>query len=205
MPEGPVEVDGSRATPHRVPPAGPENGPAALRSREVHTLGVMIRADLLPALRTLVLVALLGVPLGGVWSLLAPPQDSVVTDSGEIVPVLVESFHRFDALAIFMLLSAATGVLTGAGLWMVRSRRGPVVLVAAVLGSAAAAWLGMWVGSALAGVLYPMPPSAAVGELFKVAPQVGAPAALLCQPFAVALVYGLAASWNGLDDLDRRA
>lgn len=204
MPEGPVEVHGARAKPARVPPAGPENGPAAWPGSRAQNPKVVIKADLLPALSALSLVALLGLPLGWVWSRLAPPQDSMIDSSGQTVPVLVESFHRFDALAIFMLLSAATGILTGAALWMVRGRRGPVVLIAAILGSAVAAWLGMRVGSGFAAGLYPMPTSPQVGEVFKVAPEVDAPAALLCQPLAVALVYGLAASWNGLDDLGRR-
>lgn len=204
MPEGPVEVHGARAKPVRVPPAGPEDGPAAYPAWKAQNPKVVIKADLLPAVSVLSLVALLGMPLGWLWSRLAPPQESTIDRSGNVVPVLVESFHRFDALAIFMLFSTALGVLTGAAVWMLRGRRGPVILLAAVLGSAVAAWLGMRVGTGFAAGLYPMPSSPKVGDVFLVAPEVTEFAALLCQPLAVALVYGLAASWNGLDDLGRR-
>lgn len=204
MPEGPAEAHGARAAPMRVPSAGPQGGPDAVPPAWAQTSRVVVKADLLPALSVLSLVSLLGVPVGWLWSRLAPPQDSAVSSGGELVPVLVESYHRFDALAIYLLLGAATGVLTGAALWMLRRRRGPAVLVGAVLGSLIAAWLGMRMGVFFASGLYPTPRAPQVGDLVVVAPELTNPAAVVSQPLAVTLVYGLAASWNGFDDLGRR-
>ncbi|MDR7300550.1 DUF2567 domain-containing protein [Haloactinomyces albus] len=205
MPQGPVEAQGTRAMPMRVPPAEPQDDSPAVRPPRVQTSRVVVKAALLPALGVLLLVSLLGVPLGGLWSLLAPPQESVVAGGGELVPVLVESYHRFDALAIFLLLSSATGVLTGAALWMLRGRRGPLALIGAVLGSLLAAWLGMRLGVVLAAGAYPMPENPQAGDVVVVAPKLSNLTAVVCQPLAVALVYGLAASWNSLDDLGRRS
>lgn len=204
MPEGPAETHGSRATPLRVPPAGPEDGPAAFAASRAQTPRVVVKADLLPALSVLSLVALLGVPVGWVWSRLAPAHASALTGSGDLTMVPMESYHRFDALAVFLLLTAAVGILTGAASWMVRGRRGPVVLVAAVLGSLLAAWLATKLGTSFASDLYPMPPAPKVGDLVTMPPKVGPLAVILLQPFTAALVYGLAASWNGFDDLGRR-
>lgn len=202
MPQGPVEAYGTRAAPIRVSFAGSQDDPDAAVQPRVRTSRV-VKADLLPALGVWLLVSLLGVPLGRLWSRLVPPQENVVAGSGELVPVLVESYHRFDALAIFLLLSSATGVLTGAALWMLRGRRGPVVLIGAVLGSLVAAWLGMRLGTAFVADAYPMPEAPRTGDVIVVAPTLSNLAAVVCQPLAVALVYGLAASWNGLDDLGR--
>lgn len=165
---------------------------------------VVIKADLLPALSALSLVAVLGVPVGWLWSRLAPSQQNTVSSDGELIPVLVESYHRFDGLALYMLLSAGAGVLTAAVLWSVRGRRGPVLLLAAVLGSVIAAWLGTRMGTSFAGNLYPAPQAPRPGDPVETAPRLDTLAAVLVQPLALALVYGLAASWNGLDDLGRR-
>lgn len=192
MPARAVETDGN-----------PE--PAAAPEIPARTARVAVRADLLPALSTLSLVGLLGMPLGWLWSRLAPPQRSVLTVEGRPVPVeVVESYHEFDALALFLLLTFGAGVLTAAVLWAVRRRRGPVLLVGAVLGSLVAAWLAMRMGATFAGQLYPMPTAPAAGDELAVAPEVRTGWAVLVQPLGVALVYGLAASWNGFDDLGRR-
>lgn len=204
MPEGPVEERGSRAAPERVAPAGPEEGPVPFPQFRGEVPHVVVKADLLPALSLLSSVSLLGFPLAWLWAHLAPAQESTVTSSGTLVPLLVESYHQFDALAIFLLLSSAIGVLTGAAAWMLRGRRGPVVLVGAVLGSIIAAWLGMQLGASFAAGVYPMATAPKAGDLIALAPEVGTLWAVLVQPLAVALVYGLAASWNGMDDLGRR-
>ncbi len=198
MREGPSEPPGTRAEPALISPAAPEDAPRRDVPRPV------VKADLLPAASSLSLIALLGLPLGWGWSRLAPPKQSAVTRDGNLASVLVESYHEFDGLGIFLLLSFGAGVVTAVALWMLRNRRGPVFLVAGVLGSALAAWLGITLGSGFAEALYPVPNPPPGGGLVTVAPEVTTPWAVLAQPLAVALVYGLAASWNGLDDLGRR-
>nr|WP_246330889.1 DUF2567 domain-containing protein [Saccharopolyspora hordei] len=165
---------------------------------------VVVKADLLPAVSAVSLVALLGLPLGWLWSRLAPPQQSVLGPNGSLTPLLVESYHAFDAIAIFSLLSFGTGLLTSSALWWVRRRRGPVLLVAGVLGALLASWIGVRTGASFAAELYPVPTDPQLGDLVTVAPEISTWWVLLVQPLAVALGYGLAASWNGLDDLGRR-
>lgn len=198
MPEGPSESPGARAEPARIASAGPEDAPRRDVPRPV------VKADLLPAVSTLSLIALLGLPLGWAWSRLAPPKQTAVTGDGHLSSVLVESYHEFDALGVFLLLSFGIGVVTAVALWMRRNRRGPVFLLAGVLGSALAAWLGTTLGTGFAQALYPVGNPPPGGGLVTVPPEVATPWVVLAQPLAVALVYGLAASWNGFDDLGRR-
>jgi hypothetical protein len=164
---------------------------------------VVARADLLPAVRVFLLVALTGVPLGLVWSLLAPPQHRRVSGDGTPVPLLADTYHAFDPSAIFLLASFGAGLLSGIGVWLVRSRRGPVMLLGAVLGSLIAAALAIQAGAWFVAVQYPLPPAPKPGVLISVAPSVNSWWAVVAAPLGVAISYGLAASWNGLDDLGR--
>ncbi|MGH3815153.1 MAG: DUF2567 domain-containing protein, partial [Pseudonocardiaceae bacterium] len=119
-----------------------------------------------------------------------------------VLPLPGQSEHRFDALATFVLLGLAVGVLTGVALWLLRWRRGPVVLVAAVLGSLIAAWLAMRVGLWLVDWRYPLagPKS---GDVITRAPVLASAWVVVAQPFGVAIAYSLAVSWNGAEDLGR--
>jgi uncharacterized protein DUF2567 len=200
--DSPVEPDGTRATPQRIDPAIAAE--ALVPQLVLPRPRVVVKADLLSAVSVLSLVALLGLPIGWVWSRLAPPQQSVLGEQGALTPLLVESYHEFDAVAIFALLAFAAGLLTAAALWLLRGRRGPVLLLAGVLGSLVASWLAIQTGASLAAGLYAMPPHPRVGDLIAIAPDIGTRWVLLAQPLAVALGYGVAASWNGLDDLGRR-
>ncbi|SFB36653.1 Protein of unknown function [Amycolatopsis marina] len=165
---------------------------------------VVVKADLLPAVSVLSMVGLLGIPVGWIWSRLAPPERVRVLADNRLVPLQLESWHRFDALAIFLLLSMAAGAIAGVVLWLLRERRGPVVLIAAVLGSLLAGWLGMQMASAFAGGLYTVADAPAVGDVVERAPVLESGWVLLAQPLMLALVYGLLAAWNGRDDLGRR-
>ncbi|MFR9731644.1 DUF2567 domain-containing protein [Saccharopolyspora sp. MS10] len=169
------------------------------------TAPVVVRADLLPGLSALSLVALLGMPLAWAWSRLAPPQQSLLGRSGAPVPAqIVESYHRFDALAVFLLLAFGTGLVASAVLWTLRGRRGPVLLVAGVLGSLISSWLAIRMGATFAAELYPAPAGLGFGDPLTAPPEVASWWAVLAQPLAMALGYGIATSWNGFDDLGRR-
>lgn len=191
-----------RAVPERV--GAPEGVDAFVPLLAPPKPKVVVKADLLPAISAVSLIALLGVPLGWVWSRLAPPQGKLLGPGGSVEPLMAESYHAFDAIAIFALLAFAAGLLTSAVLWRMRRRRGPVLLLGGVLGSLVASWLGISMGASFAAGLYPMPSNPAVGDLITIAPEITTQWVLLVQPFAVALGYGVAVSWNGLDDLGRR-
>lgn len=165
---------------------------------------VVVKADLLPAISVLSLFGLLGIPLGWLWAQLAPPQRSQVLQDGKPHAIDIESWHAFDALVIFALLSLAAGVIIGAVVWLLRERRGPVVMVAAVLGSLMAAWLGRLMSGMFIGDRYAVDKPPKVGDIVMQAPEVGSAWVLVVAPLATALTYGLLAAWNGRDDLGRR-
>src|SRR4051794_16402854 len=92
----------------------PAPEPAPLRRAAV------VPGEVAPALSVLGAVALLGLPLGALWSWLAPPEfvarsDRALTPGG-VLPFVGQSEHRFDDMATFMLLGMAAGLLTGAAL-----------------------------------------------------------------------------------------
>lgn len=166
---------------------------------------VVVRADLLPALGVLCVVAALGLPLGWLWSRLAPPELVMISPHaatpGAVLPLAGQSEHRFDGMATFLVLGIAAGVLTGAALWLLRRRRGPVVLVAAVLGSLLSAWLAMRTGAWLAAARYP--DLASTGQAFPRAPALESSWVVIGQPFGTAIAYSVTTAWNGADDLGR--
>ncbi len=166
---------------------------------------VVVSADLRPALGTLAAVAVLGLPLGWVWSRLAPPEVVRVAADGALVPLLGESEHRFDALALFVLLGFAAGVLAGVAVWMPRESRGPLVLLGAIAGSVVAGWLAMRMGQVLAAGAYGnVALAAAPGRTVARPPVLESSWVLLAAPFTLALTYSALVAWNGSDDLDRQ-
>ncbi|MBP2324056.1 xanthosine utilization system XapX-like protein [Kibdelosporangium banguiense] len=172
--------------------------PPAPRSR------VVVKQDLLPAISVVSLVSLLGIPLAYLWSLLAPSQLKAVSRSGQLVPLTAESYHRFDSMAVFVALSLGAGLVVGVSVWFMRERRGPVAMVAVVLGSLLAAYLATLMTGLFTGWLYDVPTALNVGDVVDVAPTIESTWVILAQPLAAALAYGVLAAWNGLDDLGRR-
>ncbi|MGH4010283.1 MAG: DUF2567 domain-containing protein [Pseudonocardiaceae bacterium] len=167
--------------------------------------GVVVRADLVPALVVSCAVAASSLPIGWLWSRLAPPEFVMrsvrAATPGGVLPIVGQSEHRFDAMATFLLLGLVAGVLTGAALWLLRRRRGPVVLVAAVLGALIAAWLAMHLGLWLAAARYP--DLASTGLAFPRAPVLESSWVVIAQPFGAVVTYCIATVWNGSDNLGR--
>lgn len=164
----------------------------------------VVKADLLPAISVLSLFGLLGIPVGWLWAQLAPPTRSFIGEDGKPVAYEVETWHSFDALVIFAVLSFAMGVVIGVIVWLLRERRGPVMMIAAVLGSLMAGWLAMLMGGAFTGGKYTVDEPPKVGDVIDQAPELATDWVLLLAPLATALAYGLLAAWNGRDDLGRR-
>lgn len=165
---------------------------------------VVVKADLLPAVSALSLIALLGIPLGWVWSRLAPARRVRVLGGDELVPLRMETWHQFTDIAIFLLLGLAAGVVVGVAVWFMRARRGPVMMLAAVAGSALCAVFAMRIGTAFANSLYAVEQAPRVGEVLARAPVLSTWWVLIAQPLATAFVYGILAIWNARDDLGRR-
>jgi hypothetical protein len=163
------------------------------------------RADLRAGATVLGLVTVLGLPLGWLWSVLAPSEVVRRGPGGTATSLLSQSEHRFDALAVFVLLGLAAGVLTGAVVWLLRRRRGPVMPIAATVGALAAAVLARYTGQLLTTeqVVGELRAAGAAGTLVARAASIESWWATIAQPLGVALAYSTAASWNGHDQLHR--
>ena len=162
-------------------------------------------ADLLGAVGVLAAVALLGLPMAWLWSRLAPVQVSVVQADRTLAALPPESQHRFDDLALFVLIGFAAGVLSGVAVWLLRQRRGPLALLALAAGSVIAAWLAMRIGLSFVDGRYADAVRAAAPDaVVSAVPRLESAWVLTAQPLAAVLVYGVAAATNGLDDLGRR-
>ena len=165
---------------------------------------VVVKADLLPAVSVLSLIGLFGIPLGWIWSRLAPPERMRVLGANQLVPLQLESWHRFDDMAIYGMLGAGAGLVTGVVVWLLRERRGPVIMIAAVLGGLLAGWLGVTMGEAFGNGLYAITTAPKLGDVVAKAPQLESGWVIVMQPLLTAVVYGLLAGWNGREDLGRR-
>ncbi|EME61478.1 DUF2567 domain-containing protein [Amycolatopsis decaplanina] len=166
---------------------------------------VVVKADLLPAVSVLSTAGLLGFPLAWLWSRLAPPQRMrVINDRGGLASLELESWHRFDDLAVYGFLALGAGLLIGIVTWLLRERRGPVVLIAATGGATLAGWLGTTMGVSFANSRYEIAAAPAVGDVIAKAPQIESPWILLAAPLMTTLAYTLLTAWNGREDLGRR-
>ena len=166
---------------------------------------VVVKRDLLPGLVVLLTTFAAGLPAAYVWSWLAPAQLKIVSpQDNKFYPIGVESYHRLDALMVFVLIGLGAGTVTGIATWLLRQRRGPIVMLGMTAGSFAAAWFALWLGGSLAAGAYPMPSSIKPNDTLLVAPALETWWGVLAWPLAAALAYGCCAAWNGLDDLGRR-
>jgi hypothetical protein len=166
---------------------------------------VVVRADLLPAVSVASTAALVGLPLAWIWSRIAPAIPGALSTSGQPVPLPSPyGYHRFDDLAIFLLMGLGAGLATGVAMWMMRERRGPTILFAGVIGAAAAAWLAMHTGVSFAAGHYALTAAPKAGSVFDIAPRLETSWVLIAQPLGTALAYGVLAAWNGMNDLGRR-
>jgi hypothetical protein len=165
---------------------------------------VVIKADLLPALSLALLLAVFGLPLGWIWSKIAPPERVGVSSNGTILPLVDETYHVWDDVAIYLLMGLAFGLVAGVAVWLLRERRGPTIMVAAVLGAVAAGWLMTKTGVSFAAGDYTVPAGLKVGTLFDLAPQLNTVWILLAPPLGVALAYLVLSAWSGSEDLGRR-
>jgi hypothetical protein len=165
---------------------------------------VVIKADLLPAVSIASTIAVLGLGLGWIWSRIAPPEKMGLGAGGQLAWLVDEDYHRFDDIAVFCLLGFATGLVVGVAVWMLRERRGPTVLLAAVIGSFIAAYLAQKTGVSFAGGHYPAPGALRIGQLFERAPMIESNWVIIAQPLGTVLTYGMLVAWNGTADLGRR-
>lgn len=201
MAEQPVEAQREEPAPHREPEYPIFPTPHAWRPPVPR---VVVKADLLPAISVISSVSILGLGVGWLWSVLAPPQRKVITQDGVAASLTDESYHLSDDLVIFMFLCLAAGLVTGLATWYLRERRGPVVMLAAVVGSVVGGWLATLVGKAWAEGRWPVPSSVKPLDIVSSAPVLQSAWVIMAWPLMTALAYGVLAAMNGMDDLGRR-
>jgi hypothetical protein len=158
--------------------------------------------------RTLRFVALVGgvtialSAVGGLlWGFLAPSQQLLVVAQDRGATLTGESLHRFDALALFVLVSFALGILVPIGWWLWISQRGPRLFVAVFVGSFVGSVAAVLVGNGVAALRFPRADEPAVGSIVRVAPSIDTPTALIVQALTASLVILLLAAMNPNDDL----
>lgn len=137
--------------------------------------------------------ALAGVVGGIIWGLLAPGRHQVVGDGGMLLSVDMEGNHVFDALAIFVWVTAAVGVVSGAAAWAWRRMRGPATAVAVLIGSLVGAWFAAGIGDIIARSRMDWPGSSAVtamvGQVVVQPPSIDLWVVVVAQPVAAGFVY----------------
>ncbi|MGW4120457.1 DUF2567 domain-containing protein [Nocardia sp. NPDC004711] len=169
-------------------------GPGGLR------VDVLMREVRAAAVVCTVLVAVSALA-GVVWAFLAPAEQLLVVEPDRGTALTGESMHRFDALAIFVLIGIVLGVLGTAAAWRWRRARGPVLLSGILLGSLGGAFLMKVVGEVVAEQLHTRPQHPALHSIVDFAPAVEGWAALIAQPLAAAVVALLLTALSTSDDL----
>ncbi|MGX1807836.1 DUF2567 domain-containing protein [Nocardia sp. NPDC055321] len=170
--------------------AGPSEDSAAMVVREARAAAVVFGA----------LVAASGVA-GVLWAFLAPAEQLWVVDPERGAALTGESLHRFDGVAIFVLLGLVVAFLSAAAAWRWRRVRGPILLLGLLGGSLVGAVVMRLVGEALAEQRHPRPDTPVVHTIIEFAPTVEGWPALLVQPLVTVLVVLFLAALSTSDDL----
>ncbi|MFR9753091.1 DUF2567 domain-containing protein [Nocardia sp. 004] len=122
-----------------------------------------VRAATVVAIVVLVVSAIAGVG----WGFLAPTQQLLVLRPGRGATLTGESLHQFDALALFVLIGAVSGLLSAVAVWRWRSMRGPLVQLGLLIGSGLGALAMAGVGEQVAKWLHPRPHNPPVGQIVE--------------------------------------
>lgn len=145
-----------------------------------------------------VVLGLLGALL---WGLLAPGEQFVVVDDDRGVPLTGESMHVFDAVAIFVLITGVTALLTAVGAWRLVRPRGPILFGGVLLGTIVATLTTAVFGEAVARLRFPRPDSLELHQIVTVAPGIGTVVALGVAPVVASAAILVLAAIDPRDDL----
>ena len=161
------------------------------------------RRTLLVCSATTLVIAAAGVPLGLLWSWLSPSVPVAGAGQGGVVVTdpAPEQFVAADGW--FSLLGLGFGAISAVAAWLLLWRhRGPALLLAAVLGTSAAAPVAWQVGRQLGLAGYERwRDAAAAGDTFSRPPDLHAHGALLVPAFAAVILCTLLAGWSNDPDL----
>jgi Protein of unknown function (DUF2567) len=161
-----------------------------------------LRRDWRIGLGLLVGLAVAGILVGLIWWGLAPRADFRITSDGpQVIGNPSEELLVADD-SVFVLLTAALGLIAGTVTWLVRRWRGVAALLGLALGMVAAGAVGWRTGRLLA----PSPTHAAlthVGGRVTTSLNLGSSVELAVGPFLAVLVYVVAALYTRSDGLGR--
>ena len=161
-----------------------------------------IRADLRFSAVLVAALALLGVPAGVLWWLLAPRADYRITADGPVVLGQPSEELVVADDAVLVLVLAGIGLLCGAAAWWLRRRRGVATVLALAIGCTLTAVVAWQVGEMLG-----TPPTAAelaeVGNVVTTSLTFGSPPGLAMAPFAAVLAYLVGVLYVAEDSLNR--
>ncbi|MGI5148630.1 DUF2567 domain-containing protein [Plantactinospora sp. CA-294935] len=196
----PVAANGSWPAPEGPPGAAPPVAGNPARR--------LVRGGAATVGALLVLI-LLGIPFGLVWSAVSPGVPVVQTEDGALLAApQPEEFIAADGW--FSVLGFGLGVLAAIAMWLLlRRHRGPVgmlVVVLGMLGAAVLAWqLGRQIGlsgyerllaSAPPGATFSKPPDLHGGQYDLLLGFIPAIQDLLVPAFGAAVMYTLLAGWS---------
>jgi hypothetical protein len=184
-------VQPPQSTPVESPPADRGSGRPAGRWAPA--------ADVRAGIYLVVALAVLGAVLGVIWQWWSPPGPrGFVVAPHSIQPDETEAFVASDGR--FAVICAATGLVAGVVAWFRTSTRGPVTVLALVVGGVLGALLTDVVGHLLGG-------GAGDGKAQTVLPElalwVHMRGLLLLEATVAVLVYGLCVAFATEDDLGR--
>ncbi|MFI5957145.1 hypothetical protein [Cryptosporangium sp. NPDC051539] len=157
--------------------------------------------DALVAVLLAIVVAASGAANGVLWALIGPHVPVLMTANG---PILAEYYGEssFGAQATYGGLALAAGLLLGPLAYLVRRRRGPIVLLGLALGCLAAGYVswktGTWWGRDEYDSLLQ---HAAPGRQFPMPVELNAKGLLFLEPLLAVLGYVVVAAWSRYPDL----
>ncbi len=158
-------------------------------------------ADLRAAGIIVAVLAVLGALLGVAWSAWAGPQQrAYVIAPGQLYPFdEVETMARSDGR--YLIIVAAVGLLAGLALWLRRLvGRGPIAVLALLVGGLLGALLTAWIGHLTGGGTTDGKVGSTIAHLPLSLRMRGL---LLVEPALAILVYGLFTAFAVRDDLGR--
>lgn len=152
-----------------------------------------------------IIAVLLGVPVGAVWARLAPGEQFKIFGNGSYLPLPTADYHPFDGIALFVLATAALGLIIAVAAWRIRAIRGVATLLAVAGSTAIGAGLALVVATALAGGSGPGDAGATGTDFIMVAgPRLDTPLVVIVEPLVAVIVYTFLAAWDGRADLGRQ-
>ena len=162
-----------------------------------------VRADLRSSAVLVVALAMLGLPAGVLWWLLAPRADYRITADGPVVLGQPSEELVVADDAVLVLVLAGVGLLCGAAAWWLRRRRGVATVLALAVGCLLTGVVAWQIGELL-GAGPSEADLADVGNVVTTSLTLGSLPGLALAPFAAVLAYLVGVLYVAEDGLDRQ-